>query len=144
MYAQADWTTTGAYVYSPAFLQLIAPLKVLPWIAFVGVWTAILLVAVRFLTGPRLFAIGVLLAAAELAGGNISLLLAGRDRRRLPLARRLGARPADQGHAGDRAALVRRPTRVAEPRDRPRRDGGRHRGLGGDHARRVARVAATS
>ena len=32
--------------------------------------------AVRFLTGPRLFAVGVLLAAAELAGGNISLLLA--------------------------------------------------------------------
>ena len=76
MYAQADWTTTGAYVYSPAFLEVIAPLKALPWIAFVGVWTAILLAAVRFLTGPRLFAIGVLLAAAELAGGNISLLLA--------------------------------------------------------------------
>ena len=71
-----DWTTTGAYVYSPAFLQLIAPLKALPWVAFLGVWTAILLVAVRYLTGPRLFAIGVLLAAAELAGGNISLLLA--------------------------------------------------------------------
>jgi hypothetical protein len=76
MYAQADWTTTGAYVYSPAFLQVIAPLKVLPWVAFIGVWTAILIVAVRYLTGPRLFAIGVLLAAAELAGGNISLLLA--------------------------------------------------------------------
>ena len=76
MYANPQWTTTGAYVYSPAFLQLIAPLKALPWIAFMGVWTAILIVAVRFLTGPRLFAIGVLLAAAELAGGNISLLLA--------------------------------------------------------------------
>jgi hypothetical protein len=76
MYAKADWTTTGAYVYSPAFLQLIAPLKALPWVAFLGVWTAILLVAVRFLTGPRLFAVGVLLASAEMAGGNISLLLA--------------------------------------------------------------------
>ena len=76
MYANPQWTTTGAYVYSPAFLQLIAPLKALPWVAFLGVWTAILLVAVRYLTGPRLFAIGVLLAAAELAGGNISLLLA--------------------------------------------------------------------
>src|SRR6185436_17687905 len=32
--------------------------------------------AVRFLTGPRLFAVGVLLAALELVGGNISLLLA--------------------------------------------------------------------
>ncbi len=76
MYANPQWTTTGAYVYSPAFLQLIAPLKVLPWVAFLGVWTAILMIAVRYLTGPRLFAIGILLATAELAGGNISLLLA--------------------------------------------------------------------
>ena len=76
MYAQADWTTTGAYVYSPAFLQLISPLRALPWVAFLGVWTAILLVAVRYLTGPRLFAAGVLVASAEMAGGNISLLLA--------------------------------------------------------------------
>ncbi|MFL5645749.1 MAG: glycosyltransferase 87 family protein [Chloroflexota bacterium] len=76
MYANAAWTTTGAYVYSPAFLQLISPLKALPWVAFLGVWTAILMVAVRFLTGPRLFAIGIVLATAELAGGNISLLLA--------------------------------------------------------------------
>jgi hypothetical protein len=75
-YAQANWTTTGAYVYSPAFLQLVAPLKLLPWVAFMGVWTAILLAAVRFLTGPRLFALGALFATAELAGGNISLLLA--------------------------------------------------------------------
>src|SRR3954462_13546453 len=30
MYANAAWTTTGAYVYSPAFLQLISPLKALP------------------------------------------------------------------------------------------------------------------
>jgi hypothetical protein len=75
-YAQANWTTTGAYVYSPAFLQLVAPLTALPWIAFLGVWTAMLLLAVRFLTGPRLFVIGALLATAEIAGGNISLLLA--------------------------------------------------------------------
>jgi hypothetical protein len=75
-YAQADWTTVGAYVYSPAFLQLVSPLQHLPWLVFMGVWTALLLAAVRFLTGPSLFAIGVLLATAELIGGNISLLLA--------------------------------------------------------------------
>ncbi len=75
-YAQADWTTVGAYVYSPAFLQIVSPLQHLPWLVFMGVWTALLLVAVRFLTGPSLFAIGVLLATAELIGGNISLLLA--------------------------------------------------------------------
>ena len=35
-----------------------------------------LLGAIRFLTGPRLFAVGVLAATFELVGGNISLLLA--------------------------------------------------------------------
>jgi Protein of unknown function (DUF2029). len=75
-YANSDWTTAQAYVYSPAFLQLVSPLAQLPWVAFLAAWTAILLVAVRFLTGPRLFAFGVLLALMELAGGNISLLLA--------------------------------------------------------------------
>jgi len=75
-YANSDWTKAQAYVYSPAFLQLVSPLAQLPWVAFLGAWTAILLVAVRFLTGPRLFAFGALLALMELAGGNISLLLA--------------------------------------------------------------------
>ena len=75
-YARSDWTNPIAYVYSPAFLQLISPLTRLPWQAFVAVWTAILLLAVRFLTGPRLLAAGVVFAAMELAGGNISLLLA--------------------------------------------------------------------
>jgi hypothetical protein len=75
-YALSDWTQPIAYVYSPAFLQAITPLTHLPWLAFFGVWTALLLLAVRFLTGPRLFAVGVLLATLELVGGNISLLLA--------------------------------------------------------------------
>lgn len=75
-YALSDWTQPVAYVYSPAFLQAIAPLTELPWIVFFGAWTAILLLAVRFLTGPRLFAVGVLLATLEIVGGNISLLLA--------------------------------------------------------------------
>jgi hypothetical protein len=76
LYAHANWTTVGAYVYSPAFLQLVSPLQHLPWLVFMGVWTTILMLAVRFLTGPRLFAAGVLLAAGEIVGGNISLLLA--------------------------------------------------------------------
>jgi hypothetical protein len=75
-YALSDWTQPVAYVYSPAFLQAIAPLTALPWQVFMGLWTAILLLAVRFLTGPRLFAVGVVLASVELIGGNISLLLA--------------------------------------------------------------------
>jgi hypothetical protein len=75
-YQHSSWTYPIAYVYSPAFLQLVAPLAALPWQAFVAVWTAILLVAVRFLTGPRYLALGVVVGAMELAGGNISLLLA--------------------------------------------------------------------
>jgi glycosyl transferase family 87 len=75
-YANAHWTTPSAYVYSPAFLQLVAPLALLPWQAFVAAWTGILIGALRFLTGPRLLALGVVLAIPELSGGNISLLLA--------------------------------------------------------------------
>jgi hypothetical protein len=42
-----------------------------------AVWTALLLGAVRFLTGPRLLAAGLLFpfTAMEVAGGNVSLLL---------------------------------------------------------------------
>ena len=75
-YRQSDWTSPVAYVYSPAFLELIAPLRALSWTVFVGVWTALLLGAVVYLTGPRLLWLGVLVAAAELYGGNISLFLA--------------------------------------------------------------------
>ncbi len=77
-YLHSDWNDPIAYVYSPAFLQLVSPLTALPWQAFMAVWTAILVLAVRFLTGPRLLAAGLLFpfAAMEVAGGNVSLLLA--------------------------------------------------------------------
>jgi len=75
-YANANWTTVAAYVYSPAFLQLVAPIASLAWQPFFAIWTAILLVALRFLTGPRLLLFGIAFSALELIGGNISLLLA--------------------------------------------------------------------
>ncbi len=77
-YLHSDWNDPIAYVYSPAFLQLVSPLTTLPWQAFMAVWTALLVLAVRFLTGPRLLAAGLLFpfAAMEVAGGNVSLLLA--------------------------------------------------------------------
>jgi glycosyl transferase family 87 len=74
-YLHANWTDPIAYVYSPAFLQLVAPLTSLPWQVFIGVWTAILIGAVAWLTGPRLLVLGLLVASLELVGGNISLLL---------------------------------------------------------------------
>ena len=75
-YARSNWTDPVAYVYSPAFLQLVTPLAALPWQAFMAAWTLVLLAGVRFLTGPRWFAFGVLFALMEIAGGNISILIA--------------------------------------------------------------------
>jgi hypothetical protein len=77
-YLHSDWNDPIAYVYSPAFLQLISPLTALSWQAFMAVWTGVLIAAARFLTGPRLLAAGLLFpfTAMEIAGGNISLLLA--------------------------------------------------------------------
>jgi hypothetical protein len=75
-YARSDWTDPIAYVYSPAFLQLLEPIRALPWPWYMAAWTAILLGAVFVLTGRRWFAVGVVLSLMELAGGNIHLLLA--------------------------------------------------------------------
>jgi hypothetical protein len=75
-YTLSDWGSPIAYVYSPVFLQAMLPLTHLPWLLYMTIWTGLLILAVRYLTGPRLFAAGVLLAAVEIAGGNISLLLA--------------------------------------------------------------------
>ena len=75
-YARSDWTDPIAYVYSPAFLQVLQPIRILPWRAFMAVWTLILLGALLLLTGRRWLAAGVILGLMELAGGNIHLLLA--------------------------------------------------------------------
>ena len=77
-YLHSSWNDPIAYVYSPAFLQFVSPLTALPWQAFMAVWTGLLIGAVRFLTGPRLLAAGLLFpfTAMEVAGGNVSLLLA--------------------------------------------------------------------
>ncbi len=73
---RADWNAIGAYPYSPAFAQLLFPLNLLPWPLFVAAWTAILLGAVWFLTGPDYLLLGLVVGAMEIAGGNVSLLLA--------------------------------------------------------------------
>ena len=73
---RTDWNAIGAYPYSPAFAQLLYPLNLLPWPLFVAVWTAILIAAVWFLTGPDYFLLGLVVGAMEIAGGNVSILLA--------------------------------------------------------------------
>lgn len=50
-YASARQGATGAYLYSPAFAQLIAPLTALPWPVFAGAWTALIAAPLLWLTG---------------------------------------------------------------------------------------------
>ena len=75
-YAPRSVGLESAYLYSPAFLQLLAPLKLLPWTAFLVVWTALLLVVLYRLVGPVLFAPAVVLTLPELWGGNVTILMA--------------------------------------------------------------------
>jgi len=73
---RSDWNAIGAYPYSPAFAQLLFPLNLLPWPVFVAAWTAILIGAVWLLTGLEYLLLGLAIGAMEIAGGNVSLLLA--------------------------------------------------------------------
>jgi hypothetical protein len=66
----------SAYLYSPAFLQALAPLRALPWPAFLCLWTVLLLLVLRWLSGPLLFGPLIVLTFPELWGGNITILLA--------------------------------------------------------------------
>jgi hypothetical protein len=75
-YANAGVGAYGAYLYSPAFLQVLAPIRAFPWTAFLACWEAILLVGVAALSGPVLLAPVILVALPELWGGNVTILLA--------------------------------------------------------------------
>ncbi|HSO30141.1 MAG TPA: glycosyltransferase family 87 protein [Candidatus Sulfomarinibacteraceae bacterium] len=50
-YSTARQGATGAYLYSPAFAQLIWPLAALPWPIFAGVWTALIAAPLLWLAG---------------------------------------------------------------------------------------------
>jgi hypothetical protein len=76
-YAAARPGVSGAYIYSPAFAHLIAPLTLLPFAVFAAVWTALLVVALGWLTGWRAFFIGVLAPVTmSIAIGQVDLLMA--------------------------------------------------------------------
>ena len=66
----------SAYLYSPAFIWLLSPLRALSWPLFLGVWTGGLLVVLFWLARPLLFLPLLLLALPEIWGGNITILLA--------------------------------------------------------------------
>lgn len=76
-YLHSNWTDQIAYPYSPAFLQLLEPIRLLPWHAFMAVWAAILMAAMTYITGPRLILLGLaFFGLMEIWGGNIELLVA--------------------------------------------------------------------
>ena len=76
-YLHSNWTDQIAYPYSPAFLQLLEPIRWLPWAAFMGVWAAILMAALAYMTGPRLILLGLaFFGLMEIWGGNIEMLVA--------------------------------------------------------------------
>ena len=75
-YATSRLGAHDAYLYSPAFLQLTAPIRALPWQWFMACWTAILILATFSIVGPVLLGPALLLAMPEIFGGNITLLLA--------------------------------------------------------------------
>jgi len=79
LYAGAVVGGQDAFLYSPAFAQLIAPLTALPWPAFITIWTALALVGLLWLVRPLSWAWRLpflLLAAPELVSGNIHVFLA--------------------------------------------------------------------
>ena len=76
-YLHSNWTDQIAYPYSPAFLQLLEPIRLLPWQAFLAVWAAMLLGALVAITGPRLILLGLVwFGLMEAWGGNIELPVA--------------------------------------------------------------------
>ncbi len=75
-YAPGSVGHESAYLYSPAFLQALAPIRLLSWPVFLAIWTTFLLVVLRWLSGPLLFGPLIVLTFPELWGGNITVLLA--------------------------------------------------------------------
>lgn len=76
-YATAETGQIGAYLYSPAFAQILAPLVVLPLAVFTALWTAINLAALWWLL--RRWALPSLLFLPipfEIISGNVHLLYA--------------------------------------------------------------------
>jgi hypothetical protein len=65
-----------AYLYSPAFAQLISPLQRLPENVFVALSLVAILIAVLWLAGPRLLALAVVVAWADITTANILVCLA--------------------------------------------------------------------
>jgi hypothetical protein len=68
---------SGAYLYSPAFAQVIRPLAALPWPAFSAAWSAMLLAVLGWLGGRAAILLVLLPPVAMSIGfGNVDLVMA--------------------------------------------------------------------
>lgn len=76
--ARGDLMTTGAYRYAPPLAFLLAPFGVLPWPAFVALWTSLEVAALVWLDPRRwwLWLLAFPPVFLELLGGNIHLFMA--------------------------------------------------------------------
>jgi hypothetical protein len=76
-YATAVPGQTGAYIYSPAFAHVIAPIAALPWTVFAAAWTALLGLAMWWLGGRWALPLALVPPVAlSLAIGQIDVLIA--------------------------------------------------------------------
>ena len=82
----------SAYLYSPAFLVVLSPLRALPWPVFVGLWTAGLLGVLFWLARPLLFLPLLLLALLKVPGRQHHHPARRRHRARLQPAVGMGLR----------------------------------------------------
>jgi hypothetical protein len=81
-YAAAHQGDVGAYLYSPAFAQLIAPLVALPWPVFAALWTAFEFPLLLWLSGRLALVVlllppvglSVLLGQLDLAFAAVALV----------------------------------------------------------------------
>ena len=91
-YAPGSVGQESAYLYSPAFLEAMAPIRLLPWPAFLAIWT------IAAAAGPPLDVRAAPVRTAHRAhvpgavGRQHHHPARGHDRRRLPSAGRVGLR----------------------------------------------------
>lgn len=80
LYARGEVGGEDAYLYSPAFAQLMQPLTLLPWTAFAGLWAALNLAALTWMAGPVIAGLLLVVPGSpvidEVGTGNIHLMLA--------------------------------------------------------------------
>jgi Glycosyltransferase family 87 len=68
--------TPLAYLYSPVFAQVLAPLQRLPEDLFVALWLAAIVLCLAWLAGPRLLWLAVVVAWGDIQSANIHTFMA--------------------------------------------------------------------